>query len=104
MIILNHLKDIGLDIYPTAHCIIGSLAGSLDVHMALSDDIDIERTAKKHCHPNKAWSYVKLMNGPRMSFVIGYSDADAIQPYAYTKAQLVQKGITNSTFIPGMGD
>jgi hypothetical protein len=101
MLLLKHLSDIGTDIWPTAHFILGSLAGSLDYHLALNPDDPVERQAQKLCEAKTAWSYVKLRNGPRMNFVLGYSSCDAANPFAMSPSQMAQKGIIQSTFIPG---
>jgi len=101
LVILRHLSDVGKDIWPTYFTTLGSLAGSLDIHMELNEDDEVERAAKKMCATKKAWSYVKIQNGPRMNFVIGYSDCSPASPFAYSNTQMAQKGLIQTTVMPG---
>jgi len=101
IVIMRHLSDIGNDIWPTYFTTLGSLAGSLDIHLDLNEDNEVEKAAKKVCSSNKSWSYVKIQNGPRMNFVIGYCDCSPSQPFAYSNTQMAQKGLIQTTHLPG---
>lgn len=101
MIIGQHLQLAKIDIDPRMHMIIGSLAGTVLHQMNLDQENELHRQIIKYCDKNKSsWSFVKLNNGPSLKCVIGYCNSDPSTPFLLSSAQLAQKGIINSSFIP----
>lgn len=95
------LVELGEDVWSTFHTILGSLAGPINGHIPLDPDIEIDRNTLKLCHSSKTpWSFVKIINGPRMSCVVGYCSTPASSPYAMGTAEMAQKGILNVSHMP----
>ena len=94
------LSDAGYDLWPTCHSVIGSLAGSIDLHIPLDPDLELDRYTLKLCKTKAPWSFYKVINGPKMSGVIGYCSAGALTPFAMGTIEQAQKGITAVGFVP----
>lgn len=100
MILKDHLLKAGYDISPEFYCSIGSLAGTLQTHIALNPDNEFHRIAEKACKNKTPWAYVKINNGRRMKFVIGYCNSDPSTPFLLSNVQMAQSGLINSSFVP----
>jgi len=96
----RQLAEAGYDIWPTYHCVVGSLAGCVDMQIALDPDDELDRHSIKLCATKTPWTYVKVINGPKMSCVVGYCSSSANSPFSMTNAEMAQKGIISSSYIP----
>lgn len=94
------IGEIGFDLWPTFHTVIGSLAGSIDLHIPLDPDDELDSMAIKTCKSKAPWSYVKVLNGPKLMQVVGYCSSAAGQPYAMSVTEQAQRGLTGATFVP----
>tara|TARA_R110000868_G_scaffold56650_7_gene175202 strand:- start:399 stop:815 length:417 start_codon:yes stop_codon:yes gene_type:complete len=95
------IVEAGYDLWPACHTVLGSLAGPIDKTLPLDPDNEIDRTVMKLCKASPApWSYVKILNGPQMSCVVGYCSTPASSPYAMTASEMAQKGIIQAEYMP----
>lgn len=107
-IIKADMKAAGFDIYPDFYCSIGSMAGTIADHLQLNPDIPLHRMALKASKAQNQkmgipWAYVKINNGPQMRFVIGWCNSDPTTPFLMSNAQMAQKGIIQTSIVPGVG-
>lgn len=95
------IKDAGYDLWPTFYTTLGPLGGPGDLvsRIELDPANPMDVYAAKLCKQGGAWSFVKVHNG-HDRFVIGYSTANAAQPFNMTSAEMAQKGIIQSTYVP----
>lgn len=99
--ILRHLMQVAeIDIDPRLYMHIGSLAGPIDKHLPLDPNNELHAQILKVCRNKNPWSFVKLDNGPKLKCVIGYCNSDPSQPFLMTSAQMAQKGLINTSFVP----
>jgi len=96
----RYISDVGYDVWPQCHFILGSLAGAIDLHISLDPDDELDRYSIKLCKTKASWSYVKVLNGPKMSCVIGYSSSAASNPYSMGATEMAQKGIIKTGYVP----
>ncbi len=96
----KQLSELGYYIQPTFHTIIGSLNYSIDYHIPLNPDDELDRHAIKLCKQKNPWNYIKVLNGQDMMFVIGYVSAGGNSPFAMGAAEMAQKGIIGASYIP----
>ena len=96
----NILDKAGYDLWSSCHFVIGSLAGAIDLHIPLDPDVELDRHSIKLCKTKASWSYVKVLNGPKMSCVIGYCSSPASNPYNMTTTEMAQKGIIQAGYVP----
>jgi len=104
------LAESGEDIWPTFHTMLGSLAGTVDKHLSqlpgggLDPDNELDRHTLKLCKSSPTpWSFIKVFNGPRMSFVMGYCSTPASSPFNMSAVQMAQKGIISTSHVPVAG-
>lgn len=104
-ILKHHMQLAGLDQNPQLYMHIGSLAGSVDKHVALDPENETHNQILKFCHSqNKTpWSFVKLDNGPRMKCVIGYCNSDPKTPFLMSSVDMAQKGLLDVSHVPTLG-
>jgi hypothetical protein len=100
MKIMRLLGEAGYDLYSTFHTLIGSIGGQINERVELNPDVELDRHTLKLIKNNVAWSYCKVINGPRMSGVIGYCSSSGGNPYAMSDMQRAQAGITPVSFVP----
>lgn len=99
--IAREMSEAGYDIWPQFHSVIGSIAGGIHLHIPLDPDNELDQHTLKQCKTNKTpWCYFKVVNGPKMSQVVGYCSTGAHQPFAMTEAQKAQRGIIHSSYVP----
>lgn len=99
--IQNLMSRAGMNVWPTFHTVIGSLAGGVDKHIALNEDDTIERNVAKLCKSSPApWSYVKILNGSEHNCVIGYCSSSPTSPFAMSVTEMAQKGIIQADYVP----
>jgi hypothetical protein len=96
----KQLTEAGYDIWSTCHGVIGSLAGSIDLHIPLNPDDELDRHTLKLCKTKTPWCFFRIVNGPKMSCVLGYCSTGAHSPFAMGSAEMAQKGIISSSFVP----
>lgn len=96
----RQLIEAGYEIDMRFHTIISTLAGSIEYHVALNPDDEFDNYTLKICKQKAPWSYIKVLNGSNMMFIMGYVSSSGASPFAYTPTQLVQKGIIGSTHFP----
>jgi len=96
----KQLLEAGHEIDMRFHTIISSLAGSIDYHIPLNPDDELDRYTLKICQQKAPWSYIKVLNGPQMMFIMGYVSSSGASPFAYTPTQLAQKGLLGVTHFP----
>jgi len=93
--------EAGYDLWPTFHTVLGSLAGTIDKHLPMNPDDELDRHTLKLCNSSKTpWSYVKVLNGPNMSCVIGYCSTPASSPYALSNSEMARRGIIAVSHMP----
>jgi hypothetical protein len=99
----QQLIEAGYDIDPRFHTVIGTLAGSIDYHIPLNPDDELDRHTLKLCASKAPWSWIKILNGPRMMMILGYVSSAGSSPYGMGAIEMVQKGLAGSGgFIPRM--
>ena len=98
--IQRELVEAGYDIWPTFHGVIGSLAGSIDLHIPLDPDDPLDAHTLKLCKTKTPWCYLKINNGPQMSGVIGYCSTGAQSPFSMGNAEMAQRGIIPVSYVP----
>ena len=98
--IQRFIAELGYDIWPTFHTVIGSLAGAIDLHINLDPDDPLDSYALKLCKNLSPWCYIRVANGPKMSCVVGYCSSGANNPFAMSTAEMSQKGITKTSYVP----
>lgn len=97
----KQIADLGYDIYPTFHTIIGSLNGAIDEHIPLNPDNELDRHTLKLCKQSRLpWCFVKVNNGPRMSGVVGFSSTGAQSPFGMGVVEMAQRGLTSASYVP----
>lgn len=96
----RQLVELGHDIDRRFHTIIGTLAGSIDYHIPLNPDDELDRYTIKLCAQKNPWSYIKVLNGREMMFIMGYVSSGGNSPFALGVAEMVQKGIIGATHVP----
>jgi hypothetical protein len=102
----NQLAEAGYDIWSTFHTMLGSLAGTIDKHLlqspsALDPDNELDRHTLKLCKSSKTpWSFIKVLNGNKMSFVMGYCSTPASNPFGMSALQMAQRGIISTSHMP----
>lgn len=97
----REMSEAGFEIWPQFHTIIGSIAGGIHLHIPLNPDEELDRHTIKMCQSNQSpWCFLKVVNGPKMSQVVGYCSTGAHQPFGLTNTQLAQKGIISATYVP----
>lgn len=94
------LVEAGYHVTPLFHTIIGSLAGSIDYHIPLNPDDELDRHTLKVCEQKAPWSYIKVMNGQDMMFIMGYVSSGGNSPFSLSPTQMAQKGIIGASHIP----
>ncbi len=94
------ISECGYDLWPTFHTVIGSLAGSIDIHIPLNPDNELDRDALKLCKNQTPWCFVRVANGPKMSCVVGYCSSGANNPFAMSTTEMSQKGIIKTSVVP----
>lgn len=95
------IAEAGHDIWSTYHTVLGSLPKSVDQMIPLDPDDPLDAHTLKLCNSSKTpWSYIKVINGNKMSFVMGYCSTPANSPFALSNTQMAQKGIMPTTYIP----
>jgi hypothetical protein len=105
----RQLAELGIDIWPQFHTMLGSLAGTIDKHLlqtpnALDPDNELDRHTLKLCKSSQTpWSYIKIFNGPKMSCVLGYCSTPASSPFNMSAVQMAQKGIIGVSHMPVAG-
>lgn len=99
-ILQRQLSEAGYDLDPRFHTIVGSLAGSINYHIPLNPDDELDRHSLKLCKQKSSWSYLKVLNGKKMAFIMGYVSTMGGNPFAMTNAEMAQKGIIQTTTIP----
>ena len=98
--IQKELAQAGYDIWPQCHSVIGSLAGSIDLHIELNPDDELDRYTLKLCKSKTPWCFYRIINGPKMSGVLGYCSDGALTPFAMGAAEMAQKGIISVSSMP----
>ena len=99
----QQLIEFGYDISPRFHTVIGTLAGSIDYHIPLNPDNELDRHTLKLCASKAPWSWIKILNGPKMMFIMGYVSSAGSSPFAMGSVEMVQKGLAGSGgFVPRM--
>lgn len=98
--IQRQIAEAGYDIWSTFHCIIGSLAGSIDLHIPLNPDDELDRHTLKLCKTKSPWCFLKVINGPTMSGVVGYCSSGAESPFLKSNIQMAQEGIIRTSYVP----
>lgn len=97
----KEIAQIGYDIWPTFHTVLGSIAGAIDLHVPLNPDDELDQHTLKLIKQSRApWCYVKVNNGPRMNTVVGYCSTGAQSPFSMGAIEMAQKGINGATYIP----
>lgn len=95
------IGDIGYDVYPQFHTVIGSIANPIDSMIPMNPDEVLDRHTLKLLKTKAPWSFCKVINGPTMSCVVGYCSSTGGNPYAMTDMQRVQAGLTGgASFMP----
>lgn len=102
----QQIAQAGYDLWPTFHTVLGTLAGSIVKHLgqqadALNPDDELDRLTIKLCHSSPTpWSWVKVLNGPKMNCVIGYCSTPATSPHSMSAVEMAKRGIIATNFVP----
>lgn len=96
----RQILELGYDILPTCHTVMGTMPGSIEYHLTLNPDDELDQHSLKLCKNKSPWSWIKVLNGRDMMFVIGYTSSSAASPFAMGTVQQAQMGITGATMIP----
>lgn len=94
------LSDMGHDIWPTCHTVISNIRESIDCIIPLDPADPLDAVALKIVRNKQPWCFVRVVNGPRMSTVIGYSSLVAQNAVAMSMAEQAQRGIIRSSYVP----
>jgi hypothetical protein len=100
LILQRQLIDLGHGIDPRFHTIVSTIAGSIDIHIQLNPDDELDRHALALCKQKSPWNYIKVLNGKDMMFIMGYVSAGGDSPFGMGVVQAAQKGLTSATYIP----
>lgn len=105
LIIQDKMTKAGIEVTPQFYCHLGpmgyqSLFDMIDKNIQLDPDIDMHKQILNSFKMKKPWAFVKLNNGPDMKCVIGYCNSDPSTPFLMTNAQMAQKGIIQTSFVP----
>jgi hypothetical protein len=101
--------ELGIDLWPTFHTVLGSLPGTIISHMKqqpnfFDPDNEMDKHTMKVCKVSPTpWAWVKVVNGPQMNFIVGYSSMPALNPYNMTPVQAAQRGIVGVSHLPASG-
>lgn len=104
-ILKDKMLKAGIEVAPQFYCHLGPMAYQSLFEM-VNKNIDLDPDNKTHKQilnsfkMQKPWAFVKLNNGPKMKCVIGYCDSDPTTPFLMTNAQMAQKGIIQTSFVP----
>lgn len=99
------IGEAGYDIWPNFNTVLGTLAGNVEKHLqqsfALDPDNPLDNQTLKLCKSSPTpWSWMKIHNGPKMSFVVGYCSTPALNPHGMSAVQMAQKGIIQTSVVP----
>jgi len=94
------ISDAGYDLWPTFHTIISSLAGAIDLHIALNPDDELDRHTLKLVKNRASWSAIRVVNGPKMSTCVGYVSQGAQSPMSMGTVEQAQKGLIHTSYVP----
>lgn len=94
------IAEAGYDVWPTFHTVLGGLPGSINNHIPIIDDNELDNYALKLMKGNTSWGYVRIANGPKMSTVVGYCSSGANNPFALSTTQMAQSGIIRTSVVP----
>lgn len=99
----NLFSQLDIDLWPTFHTVVGALGKKVTEFITLDPDDELDRHTLKVLKSSATpWSYLKIMNGPQMNFVLGYTSIPASSPFALTAAQMAQKGIIGVSHVPSV--
>lgn len=98
--IQNQLIKAGMDVDPRFHTVVGTLAGPLNYHIALNPDNELDRHTLKLCKSNTSWSYLKILNGKTMSFIMGYVSSAGGNPFGMSTVGMAQSGLIQVSHVP----
>lgn len=85
---------------PRFHTIAGSLAGTIQHHIYMNPDDELDRHSLKLCKQNTPWSYIKILNGKDMMFIMGYASSGGASPFTMGVTEMAQKGLIGVSHIP----
>jgi len=94
------IAELGYDMWPTFHTVVGGLSGEIGERIPLNPDDEMDKHTLKLTKNKVAWSWIKIINGPRMSQVIGYLSGGSASPFAMSNAEMAQKGIISASYVP----
>ena|SRR5215208_2999739 len=104
----HQIAEAGYDLWPTFHTVLGSLAGTIEKHLMqtnkpLNPDDELDRITLKICKSSASpWSYVRVVNGPAMSCVVGYCSTPASSPFNMSAAEMAKRGLISVSHVPGI--
>ena len=100
LILQRQLIDLGHGIDPRFHTIVSTLAGSIDYHLPLNPDDELDRHALALCKQKSPWNYIKVLNGRDMMFIMGYVSSGGGSPFNMSATQMAQKGLIGASYVP----
>lgn len=98
--IQQKIADLGYDIWPSFHTVLGSLGTPITQIIPLDPSDTLDSHTLRVCKLGGSWGFIKVVNGPQMQDVVGYCSSLSGQPYNMTNAELAQKGILSATYVP----
>lgn len=98
----RQLAELGYDIWPSFYTVLGSMGASINYFIPLDKDDPLDAHTIAVCKNSAAWSWIKILNGPNLNQIIGYTSMSCMKPIALTNTEMAQKGITSATYVPRM--
>lgn len=94
------IGEAGYDIWSTFHTVIGGIASGIDLKYELDPEDPNDSYSIKLCKKDAPWYYVKVVNGTKMSCVVGYSSSCGQGPFNMSSTQMAQAGVIRTSFVP----